>query len=189
MFIRTSTRRSSKKALTRYHYFARRNELLLDIDTRSSIRTFLKNYPIALLKARKATILNPRRNHLHVYITLENKLSYDNLFSLACWLGSDSRRECANYNRLISGATKPSLLVEYQRVRDFRGPDLVCQCPRNYPNTKRKMPSCEHLINFRPFHFHDGTLLHQVNKLLLNEQEHTLIPKEETPRERIPASL
>jgi hypothetical protein len=152
--------------MTRYHYFARRNELLLDIDTRRSIKVFLKNYPIALLKAKKSQILNPRPNHLHVYMNLERNLPFVTLFSLACWLGSDPRRECANYARLISGATKPALLIEYERVRDFREPDLVCSCPRNFPNTRKKMPSCEHLINFKPFHFLEGTLLHQVGKLL-----------------------
>lgn len=149
----------------RYHYFARRNELLLDIDNRKSIKTFLKYHPTIAIVARKIVQLNTRPNHLHVYITLPKKLSYNALFSLAGWLGSDLRRESANYSRLISGAKKPALLIEYQRVPDFRDPDLVCSCPRNYSNTKKKMPSCEHLINFKEFHFREGMLLYQVNKL------------------------
>ncbi len=155
--------------MTRYRYFARRNELLLDIDNRKSIKIFLKNLPIIAVTAKKVIPLSTRLNHLHVYIKLQKKFNYSTLFSLAGWLGSDLRRESANYSRLLSGARKPALLIEYQRVRDFREPDLVCKCPRNYPDTKRKMPSCQHLINFRPFHFYEGTLLHQVNKLIRTE--------------------
>jgi hypothetical protein len=92
---------------------------LLDIDNRKSIRTFLKNYPIILLKAKKATILNSRKNHLHVYVTLDRSYPYPVLFAASSFLGSDPRRESANYSRLISGASKPALLIEYQRVPDF----------------------------------------------------------------------
>lgn len=151
--------------MTRYHYFARRNELFLDIDNRKSIRIFLKYLPVVAIFARKLSILQTRPNHLHVYITLPKRLPFNTLFSLAGWLGSDLRRESANYSRLISGARKPSLLIEYRRVRDFRKPDLVCGCPRNFPNTNRKMPSCVHLVSYEQFHFHEGTLWHQIRKL------------------------
>lgn len=69
---------------------------------------------------KKSQIVNPRPNHLHVYMTLERSFPFVTLFSLACWLGSDPRRECANYARLNSGAKKTGLTNRIRKGEEFQ---------------------------------------------------------------------
>jgi hypothetical protein len=72
---------------------------------------------------------------LHAISKLSRPLARQSYLSLSLVfrrpgrLGSHLRRESAKYSRLVSGASKPAPLVEYQKDRDFRQPDLVCQLP------------------------------------------------------------
>jgi hypothetical protein len=63
------------------------------------------------------------------------------------YLGSDPIRELANMNRMIAGASRPILLIEYTKVKNWREPDFICSCPRKWKG--RKLGNCVHLMAAR----------------------------------------
>lgn len=127
----------------RYIYFARKNEVMLDIDSSKAYDKFQRNLKYLDGLTRKITILHTRRGHYHVYLTLKKRHEYPQLSALQTFLGSDIRRELANYSRILARASKPILLIEYDRVKHFREPDIVCSCPRKYKG--KKLANCIHL--------------------------------------------
>jgi len=128
-------------------YFARSDEALLDIDTDRGFRRFLQRFPTILSLVASMVILATRPHHYHVYIKLRKRHRFVDLSSLQTYLGSDRTRELANMSRVIAGATRPILLIEYTKVPHWRKPDIVCSCPRRWKG--RKLCNCRHLMTAR----------------------------------------
>ena len=121
--------------------------MLLDIDSAKSYRLFRERYPKVAHLVKKTVILATRPGHYHVYILLKRRHRFVNLSALQRYLGSDTRRELSNMSRIIAGASKPILLIEFTNVPYWREPDVVCSCP---PKIKgRKFGNCPHLMAVR----------------------------------------
>jgi len=125
-------------------YFARRNEAMTDHDSLKSFRLLLQRLPLILPLVSKIVILNPRPGHFHCYLKLRRKNEWADLVALQIFLGSDKNRELANYSRIIAGASKPILLIEFTKTPHWRPPDLTCSCPRKLRG--RKFANCPHLM-------------------------------------------
>ena len=128
-------------------YFARSNEALLDLDTEGAFKVFLERLPIATHLASKIVIVATRPHHHHVYIRLKRRHRFVDLSALQAYLGSDLRRELSNMSRIIAGASKPTLLIEYTKVRHWRRPDVVCSCAPKWKG--KKLGNCRHLMAVR----------------------------------------
>jgi hypothetical protein len=128
-------------------YFSRSNEVLLDIDSESKYRLFLKRLPKILPLILKVIVVSTRLHHYHIYILLKKRHRFVDLSALQVYLGSDPIRELANMSRIIAGASRPMLLIEYSRVKNWRDPDFVCACPPRWKG--RKLGNCVHLLNAR----------------------------------------
>jgi hypothetical protein len=130
----------------RNHFFGRRNELLLDIDSEAQFRKFLKRLPAVLhLVILPVVVVSQRPHHYHAYARLRHRAEFPDLSALAVWLGSDLKRELANMSRWAAGATRPVLLIEYTKPKHWRKPDLVCSCPPKLRG--RKFANCPHLMS------------------------------------------
>ena len=140
----------------RYIYFATMFELLLDLDTDRSFRLFLDRFPKVQALASRVIILATRPHHYHVYIRLRKRHRWENLSAAAVYLGSDRSRELANISRVMAGATRPVLLIEFGRVPHWRKPDIVCSCPRKWKG--RKLGNCRHLMAARGHRAKNGFL-------------------------------
>ncbi len=129
-------------------YFSRSDEVLLDIDTDSSFRLFLKRLPkIERLVRKPVVIESTRPHHYHVFIRLKRRHRFVDLSALQVYLGSDVKRELSNLSRIIAGATRPILLIHFARVKHWRKPDIVCSCPPKWKG--RKLGNCRHLLAAR----------------------------------------
>ncbi len=132
----------------RYIYFARSNEILLDIDMEGKFRLFLKRLPkLEFLVKKPIVIESTRPHHYHIFIRLKKRHRFVDLSALQVYLGSDVRRELSNMSRMIAGATKPILLIHFSRVKHWRKPDIVCSCPPKWKG--RKLGNCHHLMSAR----------------------------------------
>lgn len=148
----------------RHHYFARRNELFLDIDDPE-----LFALPTAQRMGHVRIFPSLTRGHFHVVVTLHADTwpgwkdewripSLPEMFEQEWTLGSDARRANANLARYRAGATKPDLLIAHGRKwPDFRAPDFSCGCQTTYKNGER-LASCLCLIEYAPFKWAYGTL-------------------------------
>ena len=125
-------------------YFARSDEALLDLDNDSAYNLFRKRLPKILPLVRKVIVVATRPHHWHCYLRLKKSHAFVNISALQTYLGSDKTRELANMSRIIAGASKPILLIEFTRVKHWRPPDIVCSCPRKWKG--RKLGNCRHLM-------------------------------------------
>ena len=126
----------------------RSNELGLDFDREKYFRFFQKErYPKIKHLVKKMVILATRPGHYHVYIVLRRHHRFVNLSALQRFCGSDIKRELSNMSRIIAGASKPILLIEFTRVQHFRRPDITCSCPPKLHG--RKFGNCPHLVKAR----------------------------------------
>jgi hypothetical protein len=91
--------------------------------------------------------MSTRPHHFHVYILLKKHHRFVDLSALQTYLGSDIRRENSNLSRIIAGATKPILLIEFARVPHWRKPDIICSCFRKWKGRKRG--TCRHIMAAR----------------------------------------
>lgn len=138
---------NEEKAL-RNIYFARSNEVLLDIDTESKFRLFLKRLPKIVHLVRKPIVIEATRpHHYHIFIRLRKRHRFVDLSALQTYLASDIRRENSNLSRIIAGATKPILLIHFSKVKHWRKPDIICSCPPKWKG--RKLGNCWHLMKAR----------------------------------------
>jgi hypothetical protein len=129
----------------RYTYFLRADEGGLDLDSDNAYRIFLKRLPKVLPLILKLVILATRPHHYDVYIRLKKRHRFVDICALQTYLGSDKDRELANMSRIIAGASKPILLIEYAKVRHWREPDIICVCPPKL-RRGRKFANCPHLL-------------------------------------------
>jgi hypothetical protein len=127
--------------------FARSDEAMLDLDSDRSYRLFLKRLPVILPLILKMVVVATRPHHFHVYIKLKRRHRFVDISALQIYLGSDPRRELANLSRIVAGASKPILLIEYTKVNHWRKPDIVCSCPPKWKG--RKLGNCRHLMAAR----------------------------------------
>lgn len=125
-------------------YFARSNEFLGDYDSERSFRTFQERLPKIEHMVKRVVVLATRRGHYHVYCLLDGQHRFVDLSALAVYLGSDIRRELSNMSRIMAGASKPILLIEFTKVPHWRKPDIVCSCPRMWKGWK--LGNCRHLL-------------------------------------------
>jgi len=125
-------------------YFARCDEVLLDYDSTRQLRVFLERRDRIEPLARRIVVVATRPGHYHVYIRLKRRHRFVDISALQVYLGSDLKRELSNMSRIIAGATKPILLIEYTKVRHWRRPDIVCSCPPRWRG--RKLGNCRHLL-------------------------------------------
>lgn len=118
--------------------------MLLDFDSARSYRLFQRRYPKIARLVEKVVVLATRPGHFHVYILLKRRHRFVNLSALQRYLGSDIKRELSNMSRIIAGASKPILLIEFTRVPHWREPDIVCSCPPKAGG--KKLGNCPHLM-------------------------------------------
>ena len=145
---RAAKARESEGAETvRYTYAARSNEFMLDLDSERAYGLFLERLPKVLPLIRRLSVLATRPHHFHVYGVLRRRHRFVNLSALQTFLRSDPIREVSNMSRMIAGASKPIILIEFSRVPNFRGPDLVCACKPKLRG--KKFANCLHLMAFR----------------------------------------
>lgn len=127
-------------------YFARSNEVLLDIDSDCKFKLFLKRLSkIENLVRKPIVIESTRLHHFHIFIKLKKRHKFVNLSALQSYLGSDIKRENSNLSRIIAGASKPILLIHYSRVKHWRKPDIICSCPPKWKG--KKLGNRRHLMN------------------------------------------
>lgn len=125
-------------------YFNRSDEASLDLDSEKAFRKFLTRLGPILPLVIKMVIVASRPHHYHVYILLGRRHRFVDISALQTYLGSDKERELANMSRIIAGASKPILLIEYAKVPHWRKPDMVCHCPPKWRG--RKLGNCHHLM-------------------------------------------
>lgn len=131
----------------RYTYAMRPNEIGVDLDSDRAYRLFLRRLPKVLPLILTLSVLATRPHHFHVYAVLRKRHAWANLSALQTYLGSDPIRELSNLSRVIAGASKPIILIEFARVPNFRSPDLVCGCR---PRVRgRKFANCPHLMAWK----------------------------------------
>ena len=130
-------------------YFARSDEAMLDLDTEDAYKLFASRVPkIEHLVRKPMVITNPRPHHYHVYIKLKKAHDFANISAFQQYLGSDIKRELADLSRIIAGASKPILLIEWAKPKHmWREPDVVCACPREWK--RKKLANCKHLMAVR----------------------------------------
>lgn len=117
---------------------------MLDFDREKDFRFFRDTrYPKIQSLVKKMVILATRPGHYHVYILLKRHHRFVNLSALQRFCGSDIKRELSNMSRMMAGASKPILLIEFTRVPHWRKPDVTCSCPPKING--RKYGNCPHL--------------------------------------------
>lgn len=141
----------------RYHWFARENEILLDLDTPEAIEqyrtVFFCSQAAMLMRAIECDSITT--GHKHVFITLQCNRSASERIELSEYLGSDSKRASADRARLAAGAEHFQCLVRFDKPAGVREPDMVCLCPVNWKGVRLR--ACTHLRNYEPHKYWSGT--------------------------------
>ena len=125
-------------------YFAQSDEVFVDLDSSKQLRIFKDRCRKIQHLVKKWVIIKKSSHSHHVYIQLKKRHRFVDLAVLAQHLGSDIRKTLADLSRIIAGASKPILFIEYTKVPNWREPDIVCSCPPRYKG--EKMGICYHIL-------------------------------------------
>ena len=126
-------------------YFAHSDEVFVDLDSKRQLTIFKKRCRSIQHVVKKWIIVKKSTRSHHVYIQLKSHHRFVDLAVLAQFLGSDIRKTLADMSRIIAGASKPILFIEYIKIPNWREPDIVCSCPPRYKG--EKMGMCYHILH------------------------------------------
>ena len=143
--------------LTHFWYFARYNELLLDLDSEyalgCAVLKLRRAIRLVFLDVERYIFFESSPGKFHGFVTLQKNWRYlfyeKTLWRL--WLGSDFYRELYSSKRHCNGLSEPDLLIARQDyfLREFCGtgklekmdrrPDAECNCKRKHTGTARAL--------------------------------------------------
>ncbi|MDG7000209.1 MAG: hypothetical protein JRN15_13980 [Nitrososphaerota archaeon] len=126
-------------------YFAHSDEVFVDIDSERQLTIFKQRCRKIQHLVKKWIIEKKGRHSYHVFIQLKRHHRFADLAVFAQYLGSDIRKTLADMSRIIAGASKPILFIEYTKIPNWREPDIVCTCPPRYRG--EKMGMCYHILH------------------------------------------
>lgn len=148
----------------RYAWFARANELMLDLDNKQAADK---------LRPAMTPVPSSTKGHFHVLFTLRyNLLSPVHHAQLAIHAGSDPLREAANLDRARKGAELPIALFRKDKPKRWRKPDLTCNCPWEIRNKKTgKMERLHACVCIRTLRGHQYQAALRSNPKRISQRE------------------
>lgn len=115
-----------------YWYFARPNELLLDLDSDARLLRAMDNLAravrIGFLEVKHAYVAESSPGKYHCFVTLKKPMHALEKVIWQMWLGSDIVREEYNLYRILKKVPNPNLLIRKSGNIMGRVSDAVCFC-------------------------------------------------------------